>query len=631
MPGVIDEIKERINIVDVVSQKVTLKKSGRSFKALCPFHTEKTASFYVFPESGTFKCFGCGAGGDIFGFVMRTENMDFGEALRLLAERAGVSLRPQAEVAAEDQARAHLREVLGAAAAYFHNLLLRSPQAETARAYLEKRGLAPATIEGWQLGYALDSWDALDGYMRSRGFTAQDLQEAGLVVEREGGGHYDRFRHRIMFPIRDQRGNLTGFGARALGDELPKYLNSPQTLLFDKSGSLYGIERARDGIRRSGQAVIVEGYMDVLIAHQAGITNVVASLGTALTAKQIAILKKLGKCLVLALDADAAGDEATLRGLEVARDALDREAVPVPTWRGLIRFEHVLQTEIRILALPRGKDPDEVILEDQGQWARLVDEALPVVDFSFKAVTDRLDLRNPRDKAAAVDRLLPIIGEIINDIVRTHYLQKLAALVQVDERTLASRLAVVRRPAARPPVREDELTTAQPRPRPAAPRRSFDDYCLALLLYEPALYWRTQELNLSGEDFPSTENRAIFLAYQAFMQAHDAFDLAAFRQGLDPVLHPRLDALVVMGGREPSATGEDMENALVVSILRGRERRLKAELSELSFLIRSAQEEGDAVALLNLTSRVDALRDDVGRIHRALNERTLLWRSRGET
>lgn len=625
MPGAVDDIKERVSIVDVVGQRVSLKKSGRSFKALCPFHNEKTPSFYVFPDSGTFKCFGCGAGGDIFNFVMRVDNVEFPEALRTLADRAGVDLRPAPEVAAEDEERARLRQVVNAAAVYFHNLLLRAPAAQAARDYLQKRGVAPATIETWQVGYALESWDALQTYLLSRGYKHADVLAAGLVIERDAGGYYDRFRNRIMFPIHDVRGNITGFGARAMGDGQPKYMNSPQSPLFDKSATLFGIDRAKDTIRQSGQAVIVEGYMDVLIPHQMGITNIVASLGTALTPRQIEPLKRLSKSLVFALDADSAGDEATLRGLEVARDVLEREAVPVPNWKGLIRFENVLDTDIRVLSLPRGKDPDEVVLEDPENWKKLVAGALPVVDFYFGAVTSRLDLRNPRDKAAAADRLLPIIGEIVDDVVRSHYMQKLAGLVQVDERTLATRLKSARPPAAK---KGGPAPAAAARPAPA--RQTLDDYCLATLLSEPTLYWKLPELELSGDDFPGTENRQIFTAFAGALQASEALDMAAMKQRLDPALLPHLEALLHMGTVAPQAMGEELENSLIATVLRGRKQRLNSEITQMTHLLREAREEGDQAEIANLTSRTEALREELKRIDHRLDERTVLWRTRGD-
>jgi DNA primase len=623
MGTVVDEIKERVSIVDVVGQRVALRKSGRSFKGLCPFHTEKTPSFYVFPDRGNYKCFGCGEGGDVFTFVMKTENVSFREALHLLAERAGVSLTPQPQVAAEEAQRAHLMTVTAAAAAYFHNLLLRSSAGEQARSYLERRGVSSGTVEAWQLGYALDSWDALLTYMTEHGYTIRDLLAAGLVVAREGGSAYDRFRHRIIFPIRDIKGHVVGFGARTLGDEQPKYLNSPQTLLFDKGSALYGIDQAREGIRREGRAIIVEGYMDVLICHQMGINNVVATLGTALTERHLAILTRLTKRLILALDPDTAGTEATLRGLDLARETLDREAVPIPTWRGVIRFEGRLDTDIRVLSLPAGKDPDELVRENRDQWDALVQQALPVIEFYIKVLTASADLSNPKVKAAVAERLAPVLNDLADPILRAHYIGRVAMLLQVSENALEAKLRRLHEATSRGP-RSGQ--TAGRAPRRAVP---LEDYSLALLLYEPALYWRVTDLAMSPEDFGSSVNRLIFLAFQEYMNANEAFDLALFRDSLDEALRPHLDALVELGNKQPWAGGEDLENALAVTILRLRERQLKAQAEDLHALIQTAEQEGDPVAVMDLMARYDDLRDEIRLVHHALNQRTILWRHRG--
>ncbi|MFN2245174.1 MAG: DNA primase, partial [Anaerolineae bacterium] len=274
--SVVDEIKDRLDIVEVIQSYVPLKKAGRNYKGLCPFHAEKTPSFVVFPDSGTWHCFGaCGTGGDVFSFVMQQENLDFGEALQTLARRAGVELESRSPQAAEAEKRLDLlRQINQAAATYFHHLLLNSDEAARARAYLEKRGLTHETIERFQVGYSLDQWDVLLRYLTSKGYTPADLHEVGLIVEREDkSGYYDRFRGRVVFPIRDHRGKVLGFGARAMGDGQPKYINSPQTPLFDKSSVLFGLDQAKAGIRTAGEAVIVEGYMDVLMAHQHGINN----------------------------------------------------------------------------------------------------------------------------------------------------------------------------------------------------------------------------------------------------------------------------------------------------------------------------------------------------------------------
>ncbi|HUX88969.1 MAG TPA: DNA primase, partial [Chloroflexota bacterium] len=314
----IAEIKARLDIVDVVGRKVALKKSGQTFKGLCPFHSEKTPSFIVFPDKGNFHCFGCGANGDVFGFVMKTENLDFPEALRQLAAQAGVELKSRTTTEGGDRRRNQLIDVLEQATLFFQQAL-RRPDGQAALKYLADRGLKVDTIDRFRLGWAPDSWDGLFKYLSGKGIGADLIVGTGLAAERETGGYYDRFRGRVVFPICNERGELMGFGGRTLGENHPKYLNSPETELFDKGGTLYGIDQARAAIRTVQRVIIVEGYVDVLIAHQSGIKEVVASLGTALTERQVGILKRLTRTVVLALDSDSAGDEAVLRGLEVAR------------------------------------------------------------------------------------------------------------------------------------------------------------------------------------------------------------------------------------------------------------------------------------------------------------------------
>ena len=295
----VDEIKQRLDIVEVLSSYVPdLKKSGRNFKAVCPFHSEKTPSFFVFPERQSWHCFGaCGTGGDMFAFVMRKEGVDFKEALNILAERAGVTVVQRKPDESKSEAD-RLKEINEAAAEVFHRLLFNSTGGQRTREYLIRRGVSEKTMRQFQIGYSQDSWDSLRQELMKRGYHENELASAGLLVEKEKEGTYDRFRNRLMFPIRDMAGRVVGFGARALDDSLPKYLNSPQTLVFDKSSSLYGIDFARPAIRKENLAVVVEGYMDVIVAHQHGFTNVVASLGTALTEKHVGIVKKLTNRLV---------------------------------------------------------------------------------------------------------------------------------------------------------------------------------------------------------------------------------------------------------------------------------------------------------------------------------------------
>ncbi|MBM3138967.1 MAG: DNA primase, partial [Chloroflexi bacterium] len=444
----IDEVKARLDIVETVGSYVPdLKKSGRTWKARCPFHQERTPSFVVDPGRGTWHCFGaCSTGGDVIEFVRRVSGVEFKEALRLCAERAGVELRPPSrqEVAEREQHERLLQA--NEAAAVFFQAALAGPEGGEARAYLEGRGLDAQAIETWQLGYAPEGWRGLTDHLLARGFAERDLVDAGLAIEGDRGA-YDRFRGRVVFPTRDQRRRLIGFGARALRPEdEPKYLNTPQTPLFDKSGTLYGLDRAAEAIRRAGRAVIVEGYMDVIAAHQFGVANVVASNGTAIAEKQMALLKRYAENVVLALDADNAGSEATLRGVQVAAGAADRMAVPTIDWRGLVTVQDALRADIRVARLPEGDDPDSLVRRDPDRFKRLIDEALPVADHLFDAVSSAIVPGDARSRSRAVQALAPTVAAMTDPVVRSYYVQKLARIGQVDEHVIARMLARGGRP-----------------------------------------------------------------------------------------------------------------------------------------------------------------------------------------
>jgi len=624
---VIEEIKQRLDIVEVISAYVPLKKAGRNFKGLCPFHTEKTPSFVVFPHTQTWHCFGaCSTGGDIFTFIMRRENMDFAEALRFLAQRAGVTLQPRTPKQAEEEKRREkLLRINTEAAQYFHDRLRRADEALRVREYLEKRGITRETIGTFQLGYALDQWHGLSDYLMSRGYTQSDLLAAGLVLETEDGRVYDRFRARIIFPIRDIRGRIVGFGGRVLDDSVPKYLNSPQTLLFDKGSILYGIDLAKDWIRREGRAIIVEGYMDVLMAHQNGFRNVVASMGTALTERQLRILKRLTKNLTLALDADAAGDQGTLRGLETAKQAMNHRTVPVLTGEGLVRYEDRLDADIRIMALPRGRDPDEIIREDTAAWRRLVEEALPVMDYYFRALTDDLDLNTAKGKRTAVQRLLPLIGELGNIVEREHYLQQLARMLRVDERTLSQQMLREERKRRRG---EQRVATQEIPPTEEKARLGLEEYCLLILLRVPSLLH--EEIDLNAEDFLSAENRELYTALRRGIQKGEGFDIGAFMGTLDMSLRGHVESLLAWGEEGAELTEEQLRedfNKVVSRLPLGRRERL---YRELSFLIQDAQEQGDMEAVRSYQEKMRQLALERRIFEQKLHAETMLGRQRKE-
>ena len=550
--GVVDDIKQRLDIVDVLSEYVPLEKAGRNFKALCPFHSEKTPSFFVSPERQSWRCFGCGAGGDIFSFIRRKEGVDFGEALRILARKAGISLAQKGEKAEKTE---RLYQVNEAAAGYYHYLLLNGAAAQGTRSYLKKRAISGETIKEFQLGYSLDSWDGVKQYLMAMGISEDELIACGLLVVGEKGS-YDLFRGRLMFPIRDVRGRVLGFGARALDDSTPKYVNSPQTLIFDKGGILYGLDRAKDAIREQKRVVIVEGYTDVLTAHQHGIRNVVATMGTALTERQIAAIKGLTKNIVLALDADAAGDEATRRGIEVSREVMPRTALEM---RNLLGASSVLSAEIKIITLPQGKDPDELIRESAEEWQRLVTEALPMMDYFFAAAS-KLDLARPETKAQASEQLLPLIAEIEDGVQRESYLGKLSRLLDVSYRTLERRAAQLYR------TRSERAKVGEPFRPSSAAGDPLEEYCLSLLLRYPEL--RDKAGKLSLRHFERSENRELFLTWQA--------DPEAIEQALDINLREHLRALSTRP--LPPIEEKEREKALADCFRHLEERQLRAQL-----------------------------------------------------
>jgi DNA primase len=596
--SVVDAVKERLDIVEVISSYLPLQKAGRNYKANCPFHSEKTPSFIVFPDSQRWHCFGaCGEGGDVFTFVMKHEGWDFRTALVELAARAGVELRPltPAQKKAEEQVE-RLRAALQTAADFYHELLLTASEAEATRDYVARRGLSDETTKRFLLGYSPPGWDTMRQALVRRGYTVDELLRAGLLVEREKrSGTYDRFRDRLMIPIRDGQGRVIGFAGRTLDPEgVPKYINSPQTPVFDKSSVLYGLDLARKSIRSEDRAIIVEGYMDVMQAHQAGFANVVAQMGTALTEEQLRQLQRSASVLVLALDPDAAGVQATLRGVDLARTTLSDEWEPVFDPQGLLRHEARLGTEVRVLRLPAGKDPDDVIREQPQKWAQLVDEALPVVDFYLGMLLDGLDLDDTKAKARAVDSLLPLLRAVSNPVERDDYVQKVARALRLDVRSVQRRLhrssRATRRSGVQPAGGD---STPEPNEKP-----DLEEYCLSILLRRPGVLEgvndslaKSQLDPLQGEDFADAGLRAVFEMWEALVHFGHPDPIEALRAQLPPELDELLEQL--LSGETAALAEEQLARDVTRALLRLRERNLSKLGAELDFLTAEAREAGD--------------------------------------
>ena len=435
---VVDDIKSRLDILEVVSRHVTLQRSGRSYKANCPFHDEKTPSFFVFPDRQSWRCFGgCAIGGDVFSFVMRAENLEFGEVLRRLSQQTGVAL-PRRERRDEQQ---NISQINEAARSYFQRYLA-SAQGAEARDYLEHRGLDRETIEKFELGLSPADGESLNNHLLHQGYSAAHLAQAGIVRAGEDGRHRDLFRGRLMIPIRNGQGELSGFGARALGEGEPKYLNSPRSAIFDKGRILYGLHLAKEAAIQQG-VVVVEGYMDAIAAHQHGFCNVVACMGTALTEHQVAEIRRLTHRVTMALDPDAAGRQATLGSLENSWRVLQSRVAGKAL--GTTLFQRQDLPEIRVALLPSGEDPDQLIRRSPKEWTELVEGASPLFDYLLLALSAQVDPATPQGKARLVELMFPIVAAAPEPAQQDHYFQLLATHLGVTRETLQ---ASVGRPTA---------------------------------------------------------------------------------------------------------------------------------------------------------------------------------------
>ena len=497
--SIAEDIKARLDILDLVTEYVPLQRSGANYRASCPFHSEKTPSFFVFPSRQTWRCFGaCATGGDSFSFLMRIENLDFGQALNLLAQKTGLDL-PARRSVNQDDPLFRINE----AASQFFSQYLSSTEGQEALEYLKKeRKLTPKIIDIFHLGFSPSDGQSLKRHLLSLGYQEDQLVLAGLLSQNRYGMHQDLFRRRIMFPIFDPKGRPVGFGGRVLDNSSPKYLNSRQSPIFDKGRILYAYHKAQEHIKAQG-VVVVEGYMDAIVAHQEGFQNVVASMGTSLTRNQAMLLQSIAQQVVLALDPDTAGQNATLRSLESSWEVFQRRVISAS--RNSTLYERPGGPDLRVASLPDGKDPDAIILDDPDIWAMLTTKAVPLLDFLFQSLSKRYDPSTPQGKAQIADLIFPLVAATPDPFEQDQRFRDLAQLLGVSESALEASVARRRTPRRVINSRNDKASSS---PFERLERDSLEEHCLALLFQNPTL--KNTILDLRSEHFQMIENREAF-------------------------------------------------------------------------------------------------------------------------
>jgi DNA primase len=580
------EVKARLEITEVVGAYLPLKQAGRNLKAPCPFHQEKTASFMVSPDKGIYHCFGCGEGGDIFSFVMKMEGVDFKQALEMLARKAGVEIANRSENKEVSKLRARLLEAHQLAVQYFQMSLVKN---ERALDYVKRRGMARETIKDFQIGYAPDSWSGLTDILRRRGFAQKELLQAGLAGQREGRSTiYDWFRGRIMFTICDREGRPIGFTARVLDDSLPKYINTPQTLLYDKSQAIYGLNLAKEAIRRADEVVLVEGNMDVIASHRIGVRQVVAASGTALTLEQLRTLSKLTKNIKLAFDSDRAGLAATERAIELGQ---------------------TLGLTIRMVGTGDAKDPDELISKDPKAWELAIAQSTYIVDYLLDRYQHDFDLGSGVGKRAYVDKVAGVLRRLGDPVERDHYIQLVAeqtgtrpeaveAKLEGEEMVAESKPAETAKDAG--PVRR---AVVQVDGRPSA-RRLLEESLLAL-----CLGWQDCMASLSDMEETDFTDEARRQIYQYLASHKEATGAEAAKSLTD--VGDYINILLLRGEQEFADLAPADRSFEAFELARRLQMASNKDSKKvLNQRLRDAEEQGDVQLVSNLLAQYQALLEE---------------------
>ena len=581
LENIIEQIQSKLDIADIVGSYIPLKRAGRNFKACCPFHHEKTPSFVVSPVKGIYHCFGCGAGGDMISFVMKHESLEFMEALRILADKAGVDLsdmkggfRPSH---GKGSATSGLYRINELAASYYNAVLVGSSKAASGRKYLAQRGLNAESVSLFKIGYSSAEWDIFLKFAKSKGISETVLEKAGLIIPGKNESFYDRFRNRVIFPIFDIRSKIAAFGGRVLDDSLPKYMNSPETEIYVKGRHLYGLNFAMDEIRKKDYAVVVEGYLDLILPFQNGVKNIVATLGTALTIEQIRLIKRLTHNVVIIYDADEAGQAASLRGL----DLLVSE--------GLF---------VKIACLPEGMDPDSYVRQyGSDKLLKVIESAHNLFDYKLKLLLGRFNPAESEDKTKIAAEMLPTIKRIENEVLRADYIKRLSKTLFISEDALLEELSKVKLDYSY--LGEDKIIRHENKIRPA------EKIIVSLMMEDPAIAQEVKAV-LQKEEFTSPDMRRII---DVIYQMLDANNTPNERKVINQINDENLSHIIYESLEETEKL-IDREKTLHDCIVRIKRDNMISRKQGLTSLIKKAESEGDDTMLMELIKQLDTLKSE---------------------
>ena len=592
----VSKIKERLNVVDVISGYLKVQKAGANFKAQCPFHNEKTPSFFISPERQIWHCFGCQKGGDIFTFVKEMEGVEFPEALRILAARAGIELEEFDSTIKDSKDR--LYQICEASARFFEKQLSHSGTGQRAVEYLKSRGLEGATMAKFRLGFAPGAWDSLSGYLRNSGFTEKEIVDAGMVIKRESEGIYDRFRLRIMFPISDVNGRVVGFTGRIFeGDEKEaKYINTPQTLIYDKSRILYGLDHSRGEIRKKDKCLLVEGNMDAVMSYQAGITNVVASSGTALTPMHLVILKRFTNNLDFCFDTDSAGAMATKRGIGMALGQ---------------------DFNVKVVSLndKECKDPADYVKKYGKEWEKVASSAKPVVEFYFDKAKEGYNPESADSKKSVILAVAPFIKRLSSRVERSHWMDQLAYLLRVKEDAVEA--DIMSAPDLDVPVPTLPAVETK-KPVPAAQREgnfgsgTLNEALLSLVVRKPALF--KQEIAVLDRNFlnPLASQVLDELAKEDLEQ----FNFGSFTKKFDSDRTLDLEFVYLRSQALWEGFGdEELKTEFSNIFNKLKQKTIHLHLAELGYEMRAAEAAKDKDKINVLVAKFNELAQSLAEIH----------------